>query len=143
MALIQFIYMSSLLKDEPDVLRGILDTAVQKNKRLGITGMVLCLDRNVMQVLEGEKDVVLNTFNTIQNDARHHRIYVISQDEVAERQFPAWSMGFRRLKASDVSRVPFATDVFKAGSDEISLQVSAGNAREFLKYFGRDLRYWP
>jgi hypothetical protein len=138
MALFQLIYMSSLVTDQPEILPAILDSSVRNNKRSDISGMMLYSDGNVMQVLEGDRDAVLETFKSIQMDVRHSGIYVLMEGEIAARNFASWSMGFRQLSKTDLEKFPIAAQVFKANQDDIAQRVQASEALIVLKSFVED-----
>jgi hypothetical protein len=127
--------MSSLATGESDLLPAILEAAVRNNKQMNVTGMLLYADGNVMQVLEGEKAVVLELFQTIKLDKRHSGIFVLVEQEIAARQFASWSMGFKHIKEADLAKFPAAAQIFKARQDEILLRSRAGNALTILKTF--------
>ena len=135
MSLFQLIYMSSMVTDRPEILPDILQAAVRNNKQRNITGMMLYADGNVMQVLEGEKGEVLETYQAIQADPRHSGIFVLIEQEIASRQFASWSMGFSQLTKADLEKFPAAAHIFKAHQDEISLRGRAGEALIVLKSF--------
>jgi len=139
LALFQITYLSSLVRDEPEILPAILDAAVRNNKRSGITGMLLYADGNVVQVLEGEKDVVLQTFQSIELDKRHKGIIVLLKQEIASRQFASWSMGFKRLTKADLEKFPDVAHVFEARQDEISVRSRSGAALIILTTFADPL----
>jgi hypothetical protein len=136
MALFQLIYMSSLVTDEPELLPSILEASVRNNKRRDITGMMLYSDGSVLQVLEGERSIVMETFRAIESDGRHSGIFILIEQEIAARHFASWSMGFRHLSAADLERLPVAAHVFKARDDEIALRGRAGEALTILQSFG-------
>lgn len=129
--------MSSLVADESAELPSILGASVRNNKLRGITGMMLYADGNILQVLEGEKEVLLQTFRTIQADLRHHGILVLIEAEIAARQFASWSMGFRQLTPADLQKLPAAAQIFRAREDEIALRVRAGDALTILNSFAQ------
>ena len=52
-----------------------------------------------MQVLEGEESVVRRLYRTIRKDVRHHEVVSLVAKSISTRQFPDWSMGFRRIKS--------------------------------------------
>ena len=138
MALFQLIYMSTLATDEPDILHGILDSSVRNNPRKNITGMMLYSEGSVLQVLEGEKDDVLELFRVIERDVRHSGIYLLIESEISTRNFSSWSMGFRRLSQADLAKFPAAAQVFKARTNELALRVQPGTALIVLKSFIED-----
>lgn len=86
---------SSLLSDED--LRDILLVSRRNNERNDITGMLLYHEGVILQVLEGDKLAVLDVFQRLQSDNRHHSVFKILDGQTANRYFSNWSMGFRRL----------------------------------------------
>jgi len=61
-----------------------------------LTGMLLYSEGNVIQTLEGPEESVDTMYATIAADGRHHGVIVLHREEVEERAFPDWSMGFGR-----------------------------------------------
>lgn len=135
MALHQLIYMSSLTSDDETALSEILAASVRNNQRKNLTGMILYADGNVLQVLEGEQEPLLETFQVIQADWRHRGVFVLLEEEIPVRRFSSWSMGFRQLTADDLARLPAAAHVFKARRDEIALRVRPSDALTILQSF--------
>lgn len=79
----------------------LLEKSRANNTSLGVTGMLLYRDGNLMQVLEGEEETVTGLFDTIRRDARHFGVNAVLHEEIAERQFPDWSMAFRNFDRDD------------------------------------------
>ena len=99
-AMYSLIYVSSAVTPfSPVELTDLLAISHQNNALLGITGMLLYKDGNVMQALEGEEAAVRKLYAKIGRDPRHRGVQTLLQGPVDERQFPAWSMGFRDLRA--------------------------------------------
>ncbi len=86
-----------------------------------MTGLLLYLDGNFMQVLEGPEEAVMDIFGKIEKDIRHTNIIVILKDPIAEREFSEWSMAFLNLDEiaknesglSDFLREDFIADKFR------------------------------
>jgi hypothetical protein len=76
------------------------------NGSLGISGMLLYKDGNVMQVLEGEPQNVRALYAKIARDPRHRGLIVLLQGTLEARQFPAWSMAYRDLTDVEVLQLP-------------------------------------
>jgi hypothetical protein len=96
--MIQLVYVSTAVEDfSTEELVELLRKARQKNEKLGITGMLLYKNREFMQALEGEEDVVLELANLIKEDPRHRDARVILKGPAKRREFPDWTMGFRNL----------------------------------------------
>ena len=139
MALIQLIYTSTLIADTPDVMADILQTSRRANKSHNISGMLLCAKGGVLQVLEGEDDVVSKLYRSIELDKRHNNIFLLSKTEVVERQFASWAMGFRRLTETEINNSPIAADVFNADKTEIANRVKPGPVLSMLVLFGQGI----
>lgn len=78
-------------------LNNILTVSRDKNKRLGITGILLYQNRTFIQLLEGEKEEVCDLYKTIQEDDRHMRVTTFWESEIELRNFAQWSMAFAKL----------------------------------------------
>jgi hypothetical protein len=99
-------YLSSATRKlGADELRELLASVRPKNQALGITGVLLYADGNFVQTLEGPADVVDETYARIAADPRHHEITEAWREEIAERAFPDWSMGFREMTSAETTDV--------------------------------------
>lgn len=79
---------------DADDLAALLAQSRETNSRLGLTGVLVHRDGRFLQLLEGPDEVVHDRMQAIQGDARHGEVRVLLEDEVDERQFPEWTMGF-------------------------------------------------
>ena len=77
----------------------ILEPSRSNNKRDAITGMLAFSGTAFLQALEGDQDMVNRTFTRISGDKRHRDVQLIGMLHPAERQFPAWTMGFAGFKS--------------------------------------------
>ena len=76
------------------------------NSHLNITGLLLYSnDGHVMQVLEGEADLVHRLYATIAADFRHRNVVKLADGPVPSRAFADWSMRFRSVDAADFTRL--------------------------------------
>jgi hypothetical protein len=75
-------------------LKQILTSAIRNNSEHGVTGGLVFNRNYFMQVLEGERGVVSESFARISEDPRHKRVVLVEVKPVSERMFGAWSMGF-------------------------------------------------
>lgn len=82
-----------------DALVDILRRSRANNERLDITGLLLYVDGNFMQGLEGPEAAVLGLYEQIRRDARHKNVKTILSVPAEHRCFPQWSMGFREATA--------------------------------------------
>lgn len=73
-------------------LKQILTVAQDRNRRSGITGALLFGEGMFLQVLEGTREVLSETFFRISRDFRHSEITLIEMVEIEARDFGAWTM---------------------------------------------------
>lgn len=137
--MIQLVYLSSTrwLLTADDVAR-ILDSSLRNNARDNITGILIYRSGSVMQLLEGEADLVHRLFEVIKRDERHHRITLLYDIPVKERDFTGWSMAYRNLDVvSDLPPVGYSAlldDNFDMSS------IEPARARQILTLFKAPLR---
>ena len=98
MPLMQLIFQSSLVNETETSLAQIFHACRINNKLNGITGIILCSGVHFFEVLEGENDVVMQTYQRVCADSRHRITHAWGNSDMAERQFPKWVSGFRRVK---------------------------------------------
>jgi hypothetical protein len=93
MAIYRLIYVSQAVAglEYPDLV-DILEKSERNNKKVGITGMLSFGDSMFLQVLEGSRRVVSQTYNRILLDKRHVNAELIDFSEIEQRDFSLWSM---------------------------------------------------
>ena len=105
------VYVSSAVElFSGEDLVALLAKSRANNERSGLTGMLLYKDGNFMQALEGEEAAVKETHARIARDPRHRGILTLIQGPQEGRQFPDWSMGFRRIGDDERLAVPGFSD---------------------------------
>lgn len=93
--MIQLIYRSAARSRlNQQQLTDLLTQARDRNAQHGLTGMLLYDDGSFLQVLEGEKEPLLELYARILLDPRHTEIVKLLERESDERQFGDWRMGF-------------------------------------------------
>ena len=85
-------------------IQELLDSARRKNSRRGLTGALLFNRGCFAQILEGARDAVECTFESIMQDERHTGVTVLSYGPIEERVFGHWSMAFIGRHAPDQER---------------------------------------
>ena len=75
------------------VIDSILNQSRRNNTERGITGILCYSDDIFLQALEGSRDDVCETFNSIVRDPRHTSVRILSFEEIGERRFGGWTMG--------------------------------------------------
>ncbi|WP_083656823.1 BLUF domain-containing protein [Mongoliimonas terrestris] len=62
------------------------------NARVGITGLLVADDSFYLQLLEGDRQAVTDTFLRIAQDCRHSGIQLLDASDQRDRLFPNWAM---------------------------------------------------
>lgn len=105
---------SHALSDEE--LNDILVASRRNNYRDNVTGLLLYVEGNFFQVLEGKQDNVEALYERILRDPRHSRVVQLVSGYHPTRQFPNWTMAFRRAISSDVeAQLPGFTTALEQG----------------------------
>lgn len=95
MSLIHLVYISSAVRwPDMDELVDLLGVSFERNRALGITGLLLYRNATYLQVLEGDEAAVRDTYARIQRDPRHTGLVKLIDEPLAQRQFPDWSGSF-------------------------------------------------
>jgi hypothetical protein len=102
-------------------LKEILEKARLKNKNIRISGMMIYHDREIIQLLEGEKSTVRELFQTIFEDSRHTSVDVFYQGEIKERAFTDWSMAFKSLDENMIKAVTAGYEGFNKAASPICM----------------------
>lgn len=136
MTFTQLIYVSDLVNKNEAELGPILESAVRHNREDGITGMLLYSGGNFLQVLEGAQEQVHSTYKRICQDPRHRNTTVLTEEEVPERHFADWSMGYKQLGAEDIAKFPKYAPYFQFGFKAVAFNAKPGAALELLELFG-------
>ena len=132
------IYVSSAVNlFSEDELTQLLEISRVNNATIGITGMLLYLEGNFIQVLEGEKEAVLNTQSRISKDPRHRGILTLLQGDIEKREFAEWSMGFRNLDPKEGQELPGYTDFLSRKGDPKEQRTPALRLLEHFKTINR------
>lgn len=92
----------------PVELLGLTKVAERRNRAEAITGLMLYDDACFFQWLEGPDDAVARVMHSINGDARHTDIEVLTRRPTARRNFHGWSM---KLALADGVRSPEARGV--------------------------------
>jgi hypothetical protein len=93
--LIELSYVSEATNDMGILgLMNLLEDAVHKNKRNGITGVLFYDNRIFGQIVEGYPQHVELIWKAISADPRHSKVQVLDINALQKRRFSNWSMKF-------------------------------------------------
>lgn len=128
------IYLSSAVKPmNYDELSALLQQCRDSNRELGVTGMLLYQNGTFMQMLEGEKQVVLDLYEDIKKDERHTGFHAVLEGDIQERNFEDWSMGFFNMDKA--GEFPKYSEYIKENLALRSFETDSQDAYEFMLMF--------
>lgn len=98
-------FKSNHFSDTEENLLEILETAKAHNESIGVTGMLLYKGGVFLQLLEGDRDSVLNLYGKIATDLRHEGLKVVVKQNSSERVYKNWSMGYKHMQDIDIDDI--------------------------------------
>jgi Sensors of blue-light using FAD len=138
----RIIYLSSSVNYfSDDQLKDLLKTAKQKNNIVGITGLLLYIDGDFLQVLEGEKETLVQLYEKIKLDARHKSVIKVYDENVLDRQFENWDMGFSALKYHDIQKYEGFQNITKESLSNIKDRIASIFIDTFVKSHRNQIVY--
>src|SRR4051812_12751154 len=123
-----------------DQLQQLLADVRQRNHDAELTGMLLYAGGHFIQTLEGPAETVDATFARIERDSRHRNLIVALREEIDQRCFPDWSMGFETLDEEQTDRLPGLNSYLSTGALTREECDQLGRAGIFHRVFRNNMR---
>ena len=110
--MIELVYYSEANHDLSAIdISNILKTARDFNHENQITGCLLYNNNEFLQILEGEKKVVMDLFESIKKDKRHSNVMLLALDYKNDKMFDEWSMAFHEIDGSEQDKKIFSDNI--------------------------------
>ena len=109
------VYRSRSLMSESEHAQ-LLVQCHRKNRRLGLTGLLVIQKEHIVQILEGPKAALDALLDRIQADHRHTEFEWVERIEETGRLFPQWAMGSVALSVRGVDAL--LEEIASAGDEE-------------------------
>ncbi len=104
------------LLSEPELVQ-LIERSRSQNQQLGISGLLLQCEGQFLQILEGNKDDVIDLYQSIARDPRHQSVTLLAQGPLTNRAMPDWPLAFRRTSADELSALPGFADFLDGWDD--------------------------
>ncbi len=119
------------LKDLDD----ILEEAIAENSARNISGCLIYHDSSFVQILEGKKKDVLEVYEKIKTDKRHHSVTLLWENNVENRFFAEWNMAYYRPNDKNMKQFVNNLILLSELSDRPSSSLLSfwGNVRKILR----------
>lgn len=131
----ELVYNSIAVPQDPDdaALLRILAGARNRNRALGVTGLLLYHRGEFVQLLEGERDAVRKIyFDVILRDPRHTSVNLCWDFDIERRSFPDWSMGFYRPDSKMYGKNASLDGYLEGGVAALDLSGPPSTGRQLL-----------
>ncbi|MES2061018.1 MAG: BLUF domain-containing protein [Bacteroidota bacterium] len=100
------VYVSTAVKLlDDDQLLNILASSRKNNNELNVTGVLLYSEGTFIQALEGDNNDIDFIFSKIEKDLRHKNMITLINEQISQRSFSDWSMGFSTPRAEKLKDV--------------------------------------
>lgn len=120
---------------DDDALDALLTSSRRANAEQGITGMLLYRGGRFVQVLEGERELVLALLDRIRADERHADVRVLIDEPLQRRLFADWSMGYQPLTEPQEPLRPGFRSTFEDLDADGDTTATGRAARELSMWF--------
>jgi hypothetical protein len=134
----QLVYVSSAVNVFTDQqLEELLDVSRRKNIERGVTGLLLYISGNFIQLLEGAQADVMATLTRIKLDPRHRGLITLLDGECEKRDYADWSMSFKKVDGPEAEKFPGYNDFLNRDTHDASRNSAALRLLEFFKTINR------
>ena len=86
------------------MLDALLRKARSHNQAHHLTGLLLYVEGEFMQVLEGPEPALSQLYGRIQQDPRHIDVRTLAYEPITARAFPDWRMGYTQVSPAEMKQ---------------------------------------
>ena len=109
-AVIRLIYSGSVAAEpDPQNLAAFLADCRRRNERDGISGVMVLMGQEFLQVIEGPDDDVDRYYRQVFQDTTRYKLLLLARQEIDAAIFANWSLGL--VKCEDTPNDPLPGDV--------------------------------
>ncbi|GGF13682.1 hypothetical protein GCM10011383_26140 [Hymenobacter cavernae] len=119
-------------------LEELLTKARATNTANSLTGVLLYSNGDIMQVLEGEQEMVQHIYEKIRQDIRHRDVSTLADGQIQRRNFSQWSMGFKAVDPADFMHLAGYLNVSKPNYLKSHGRVADSMLHDLLSTFVQD-----
>jgi len=134
MVLCRLVYSSEAVAGlaYPD-LKDIMEKSEKNNLPVGVSGMLCYGNNKFLQILEGERQWVSETYERILKDERHESSQLIEFVEIESRLFTNWSMKVVQLGEQFPEKVKELSLKYSSSAELDPTQMTSYQCVEFMK----------
>ncbi|MGB8703808.1 MAG: BLUF domain-containing protein [Gillisia sp.] len=87
-------YVSTATDLERSEVENILEKSEKNNNKNDLTGILLFSEGNFFQIIEGEKEKILELYQKIKDDERHHNLIQIFGKDIHKESYDGYEAAF-------------------------------------------------
>lgn len=114
-------------------LKDIMEKSEKNNTPVGISGMLCFGNEKFLQILEGERQVVSQTYERILKDERHHNSQIIEFLEIDHRLFTSWSMKVVQMGEQFPQKIKELSMKYSSNPNFTPSEMTSEQCLEFMK----------
>lgn len=104
-------FSSSISLFQQADLVSLLEQSQHDNALAGITGILLINHGRIVQVLEGEQEIIKALYKRIEQDPRHTDVIKVVDVPIEKRSFVDWSMGCGKMTRYELELIKSIVDL--------------------------------
>lgn len=135
MQLTQLVYVSSYIDEFGINLPDFIENSAICNEALGVRGMTLFANGNIMQLLEGKRTLVRNIFKKILVDGNQFQALELVQIVIPNPALSETSIGFSLHSLRLITRPPSKITLFRLNPTEVSARMASCPAKVLMENF--------
>jgi hypothetical protein len=116
-------------------LTKLLEQSRRENQPVAITGLLLYVDGNFMQLFEGAQEKIEALMSRIKRDRRHHEVIILEAGPIKQRHFSDWSMAFLNFNSPQVRALPGFSTYLEAPFARDDMAETQETHVRLLQYF--------
>lgn len=92
-------------------MQQLLINCRKNNEAASVTGLLIHYQGSFVQFLEGPEKEIEPLFQKITKDSRHYDVTELDAGFIENRQFPEWTMAFKKLDSPEAEKISGYTDL--------------------------------
>ena len=133
--LTQHTFISELAGCDELLLPDIVMSARMLSLKLGVNGILLYSNGNLIQVAEGESAAVAEFFVPVRVSSTQLNAFSVAKNFIEKRQFSKWSTGLGRVSSQIRHQLSLEPNTFDLASTSVEEQIAPGEAMDMLRSF--------
>ena len=138
MQLTQLVYASSYIDEYGLELPEFIENSALGNGQMGVFGMTLFSNGNIIQLLEGPRAAVRSMFSRLPLDAKQFQVSEIFQGALDAACIDETSIGFSLHSLRLITKPPSIIELFRLRLDEVRNRVRNSAGKTLMERFAID-----